>query len=76
MKKLLLIALVLLASCSEPKQQLPPPKYKLGDIVYTKPDSTKSVVTFIYSEYPWYIVDYTNKQGKREHATVEEFEIY
>lgn len=40
-------------------------KYKIGDIVYLKPDSTKAVVENAFDD--WYTVGYTTKLGKIEH---------
>ena len=53
MKKILITTLVLfgLISCGGRDNSEPPQlsRFKVGDIIYLKPDSTKAVVDFIYS---------------------------
>jgi len=72
----LIIALLAMA-CSDckPKKQTPP-KYKQGDVVWLKPDSTRAVVSHVWVSDLQYIVDYYDADHKAQDMVVPEFGIY
>lgn len=70
MKKLLLLVLLssLLFGCGErTKSQLPKFKYKVGDVVYLKPDSTKAVIDDINPNSGSYSLYYFDKLGQQHY---------
>jgi hypothetical protein len=80
MKKLLYILTlsVILFSCGSPKKKvtLPPLKYKVGDVVYLKLDSTKCIVSFVHDEWLREIREYElkYKTGKGEYKEIDVLE--
>lgn len=51
-------------------------KYKIGDIVYLKPDSTQAFVSDTSKYYNFYRIGYIDKLGKIEYTNIDEFNIY
>jgi len=58
---------------SEPKPTL---KYKVGDVIYLKPDSLKVVITGSVPNLQHYYVEYTDSFGKRQLEIVEPSSVY
>lgn len=59
------------------KQSKPkPPKYKQGDVVWLKPDSTRAVISHVWASDLQYKVDYYDNQHKPQDMIVPEFGIY
>lgn len=58
---------------SEPKPTL---KYKVGDVIYLKPDSLKVVVVGTLPNIQDYHVEYTDNFGKRRVEIVEPSSVY
>ncbi len=58
------------------KKPKPTLKYKVGDIVYLKPDSLKVVVTGTLPNIQHYHVEYTDNLGKRQIEIVEPSSVY
>jgi len=68
MKIKLLIASMILFGCVEQKKSIPiVVKYKEGDVVYLKPDSTTAVIELASSTGEWYNVLYKTELGKIEY---------
>jgi hypothetical protein len=61
--------------CENPKKPIEP-KYKQGDVVWLKPDSTRAVVVQWYSGQEQYEVHYYDKQHEARSMYVEQFGIY
>ena len=72
---LTIITCIILTGCFEEskKQNL---KYKLGDEVYLKPDSTIAYISDTSKYNLFYRVGYVNKQGNINYTNVDEFVIY
>jgi hypothetical protein len=58
---------------SEPKPTL---KYKVGQVIYLKPDSLRVVVTGSVSNLQHYHVEYTDNLGRRQLEIVEPSSVY
>jgi hypothetical protein len=58
------------------KRPKPTLKYKVGDVVYLKPDSLKVVVTDTLPNLQYYYVDYTDNFGKRQVQIVVPLSVY
>jgi hypothetical protein len=58
------------------KRPKPTLKYKVGDVVYLKPDSLKVVVTGALPNLQDYHVEYTDNLGKRQVEIVEPLSVY
>ena len=52
------------------------PKYKQGDVVWLKPDSTRAVVVQWYSGQEQYEVHYYDKQHEARSINVPDYGIY
>jgi hypothetical protein len=57
----------------EPKPTL---KYKVGDVIYLKPDSLRVVVTGSLPNIQQYHVEYTDNLGKRQLEVVGPSSVY
>ena len=68
MKVKLLFVSMILFGCVEQKTNTL--KYKEGDVVYLKPDSTRAVVELAYPTGQWYNVSYKTEFGKIEELTM------
>lgn len=88
MKRILFILCVILfVSCitDEDRKSYPKPKYRVGDVVYMKPDSTKAIIYF-YGGNDWnpcYALRYNDKNGVVHetgtgwsHSLISESELY
>lgn len=51
-------------------------KYKKGQIVYLKPDSTKAVVEHAAPNLQYYFVEYTDDFGKRHTIRAQPTSVY
>jgi hypothetical protein len=69
------VLITLVYACGEPKPQKPS-KYKQGDVVWLKPDSTRAVVSHVWVSDLQYIVDYYDADHKAQDMVVPEFGIY
>jgi hypothetical protein len=58
------------------KRPKPTLKYKVGDVVYLKPDSLKVVVTGALPNLQHYHIEYTDNLGKRQVEIVEPLSVY
>jgi hypothetical protein len=58
------------------KKPKPTLKYKVGDVVYLKPDSLKVVVIASLANLQQYHVEYTDNFGKRQVEIVEPLSVY
>jgi hypothetical protein len=78
MKTISIIGAALLFTACECKKQKPqtPPKYKQGDVVWLKPDSTRAVISHVWVSDLQYIVDYYDADHKAQDMVVPEFGIY
>ena len=92
MRKFLVILIVmvslLMVSCvkkntrndnSDNTEQKITPKYKQGDIIYLKSDSTKCVIWAgpeVYDTYVRYLVSYQNSEDERKSTSIRDCEIY
>ena len=77
MKAILLSSIILLAaSCDCKPTKQTPPKYKQGDVVWLKPDSTRAVVSHVWVSDLQYVVDYYDANHKAQDMVVPEFGIY
>ena len=64
---------ILVYSCDEPRQQAPA-KYRQGDVVWLKPDSTRAVISHVgVNEY---VAEYYNNEHEPRSVLVPEFGIY
>ena len=61
--------------CEKPKKPIEP-KYKQGDVVWLKPDSTRAVVVQWYSGQEQYEVHYYDRQHEARTIFVPEYGIY
>jgi hypothetical protein len=61
---------------SLPKTPEPTLKYKVGQIIYLKPDSLKVVVTGTLPNLQHYHVEYTDNLGKRQVEIIEPLSVY
>ena len=80
MRKLIYILPLLLIACESVPKKPYKLKYKQGDIVYVKPDSTKVVITYTNedegnTDYSGYSKD-VNKPGDKIREDFMEFEVY
>lgn len=80
-KALLLLSFLILQSCGERKNEAPKKfKYKVGDVVYLKPDSIKATVMELYnqpnSKYSYMVKRYSDDAEEYVNDFVTEFEIY
>ncbi len=66
--------IVFACDMKEPKRT--PPKYKQGDVVWLKPDSTRAVVVQWLNSNEHYEVHYYDKEHKAQSMNVEQFGIY
>lgn len=73
MRIIILISILFILSC-ENQTQTQPNKFKNGEVVYLKPDSSKAVIW--YSEGRAYFVDYNDSLKVRHTIRVYEYEIY
>lgn len=73
---LTLLTCIILTGCFEHEANRPNLKYKLGDEIYLKPDSTIAYIsdTSIYNLF--YRVGYINKDGDINYTNIDEFAIY
>jgi len=70
MKIKLLFVSMILFGCGEHKKSTPiVAKYKAGDVVYLKPDSTKAVIDWVSHEGLFFGVKYKTEFGKIETLT-------
>ena len=77
MRKLLVVLVaVLLYSCGEVNRKQTPPKYKQGDVVYLKPDSTKAVISYVWVDNNSYSVDYYDAEHEPQSMHVPEYGVY
>ena len=75
MSVMLLFTLLLYAcDCKQPKRK--PPKYKQGDVVWLKPDSTRAVISQVWSGDNEYSVEYYDAEHKPQGMHVPEYGIY
>jgi len=77
MKTISIIGAALLFTACECKKQKPqtPPKYKQGDVVWLKPDSTRAVVGDAMSS-DYYNVHYYDSEHEAQSINVPEYGIY
>lgn len=69
------IVTIMLYGCGENRKPIQP-KYKQGDVVFLKPDSTRAVVVQWYSGQEQYDVHYYDRQHEARSIYVPEFGIY
>lgn len=70
----IIVLTTLVYACEEPKPQKPP-KYKQGDVVWLKPDSTRAVVGDVMSS-EYYNVHYYDSKHEPQSINVPEYGIY
>ncbi len=63
-------------ACNVKEPKRTPPKYKQGDVVWLKPDSTRAVVVQWYSGQEQYEVHYYDRQHEARTIFVPEYGIY
>ncbi len=71
----ILVLTTFLFACEDNRKPIQP-KYKQGDVVWLKPDSTRAVVVQWYSGNEQYEVHYYDKQHEAQSMNVEQFGIY
>ena len=73
-----LIIILLATACKMKPSKRYKPKYKEGDVVWLKPDSTKATIVDIRELCGCgsYDVSYFDHEHKAHSVTVKEFEIY
>jgi hypothetical protein len=80
MEKLLITVALLVAACScaEREDSSHPFKYKVGDVIYIKPDSTTAVVVSRdnFSDGDRYEVKFYDVESESSTEYIKEFEIY
>jgi hypothetical protein len=65
--KLLFVSMILFGCVERKESTLIVTKYKVGDVVYLKPDSTTAVIEVASSTGEWYNVLYKTELGKIEY---------
>ena len=68
------VLITLVYACGEPKPQKPS-KYKQGDVVWLKPDSTRAVIGDVISS-DYYGVHYYDSEHEPQSINVPEYGIY
>jgi hypothetical protein len=71
-----LVLTTFLFACEMKEPKRTAPKYKQGDVVWLKPDSTRAVVVQWYSGQEQYEVHYYDRQHEAQSINVPEFGIY
>lgn len=74
MKRIIILTFISFITACENSRETQPNKFKDGEIVYLKPDSTKAVIWA--SENHGYLVDYNDSLKVRHSIRVHETEIY